>query len=96
MNGLNESFGRVVVEANIAGIPVLARESGALPELIENGINGWLYRNMEEFEARIADIDKIDDTYYSSLSKETRYHAIKNYNKKLIIQQVVEIFRKLI
>ncbi|MAM17804.1 MAG: glycosyltransferase [Christiangramia sp.] len=96
VNGLNESFGRVVVEANIAGIPVLARESGALPELIENGINGWLYRNMEEFEARIADIDKIDDTYYSSLSKETRYHAIKNYNKKLIIQQVVEIFRKLI
>jgi len=38
----NEPFGRVIVEAGAAGLPVVSTRSGAKPEIIEDGINGML------------------------------------------------------
>lgn len=40
-----EAFGRVTVEAMFAGMPVLASNAGANPELIENSIDGLLFDN---------------------------------------------------
>lgn len=37
-----EPFGRVVVEAMLAGRPVIATGSGGVPEIVEPGVNGWL------------------------------------------------------
>ncbi len=39
-----ESFGRVVIEAFAAGTPVIASAIGALPELVEHGRTGLLFR----------------------------------------------------
>lgn len=39
----SEAFGRVTVEAMMASNPVIASNSGANPELIEDGINGLLF-----------------------------------------------------
>ncbi|RXK57426.1 glycosyltransferase [Lacibacter luteus] len=46
----SEAFGRVIVEANKAGLRVLVRNSGGAPELI-NETNGLLYTNQEDLEA---------------------------------------------
>lgn len=37
-----ESFGLAVAEAQVAGLPVVAYRVGAVPELIEHGVTGWL------------------------------------------------------
>ena len=37
-----EPFGRVVVEALAARVPVVATATGGIPEIIEDGISGWL------------------------------------------------------
>lgn len=37
-----ESFGRTVAEAMACGVPVVSSRTGALPELIEDGVNGIL------------------------------------------------------
>ena len=39
----NESFGRVIVEAMANGVPVIATESGGIPEILNNGIEGILF-----------------------------------------------------
>lgn len=39
-----ESFGRVAVEAQKCGLPVILSNVGANPERIENGVNGLLYK----------------------------------------------------
>ena len=57
----DEPFGLSVVEAMACGTPVIAYDRGSMPELIEEGGNGLLVRNVEEaVEAvgRIASIDR--------------------------------------
>ena len=38
----HEAAGRVVVEAYAAGLPVVVASAGALPEIVEDGINGFV------------------------------------------------------
>ena len=42
-----EAFGFVAVEAMQCGTPVIASSRGALPEIVQNGVNGYIF-NMDE------------------------------------------------
>jgi glycosyltransferase involved in cell wall biosynthesis len=50
-----EPFGRVLVEGMAAGVPVVASDHGAAPEIIESGTSGWLAQpgNVEALAAAI-------------------------------------------
>jgi glycosyltransferase involved in cell wall biosynthesis len=39
----HEPFGRVAIEAMAWGIPVIASQRGGLPEIVQPGVNGWLF-----------------------------------------------------
>ena len=56
----NEPFGMAVIEALACGTPVIAMKRGAMPEIIEHGVNGFLAKNEEEFAEYMARIDEID------------------------------------
>jgi glycosyltransferase involved in cell wall biosynthesis len=43
-----EPFGRVIIEANSYGVPVLATSRGGIPELVYEGQNGWLYHSCSD------------------------------------------------
>jgi glycosyltransferase involved in cell wall biosynthesis len=43
----HEPFGRVAIEAMAWGIPVIASRRGGLPEIIQDGVNGWLFEPNE-------------------------------------------------
>ncbi|SMO45129.1 glycosyltransferase family 4 protein [Fodinibius sediminis] len=44
----DEPFGLSVIESMACGTPVIAYHRGSMPELIENGTNGFLAENIEE------------------------------------------------
>lgn len=55
-----EPFGMAVIEALACGTPVIAMNRGAMPEIIEHGITGFLADTEEEFFAYMQRIDEID------------------------------------
>lgn len=56
----DEPFGLSVIEAMASGTPVIAKRRGAMPELIDHGVNGFLVDNVEEAIAALDKIDEID------------------------------------
>lgn len=56
----NEPFGMVVIEAMACGTPVIAMNKGAMAEIIEHGVNGFLVKNEHELSDAIDHIGEID------------------------------------
>ncbi|KKS93955.1 MAG: hypothetical protein A3H59_02535 [Candidatus Jacksonbacteria bacterium RIFCSPLOWO2_02_FULL_43_9] len=59
----HEIFGMSALEAMALGKPIIASHRGALPELVENGKNGWLIdpENKDEFRMALKECMSRDD-----------------------------------
>jgi glycosyltransferase involved in cell wall biosynthesis len=55
-----EPFGLVFVEALASGTPVLARPQGAVPEIVEDGVHGFLRQTDDELAEACTRLDEID------------------------------------
>ena len=53
-----ETMGRVLCEANAAGLPAIAARSGGIPSIIEDGVNGLLFEEdaLDQLTARITQL----------------------------------------
>jgi glycosyltransferase involved in cell wall biosynthesis len=61
LNTIPERFGLVLVEANAAGVPVIAMDLGSCREVIKHGQTGFLVNNVAEavrVAGRISEIDR--------------------------------------
>jgi glycosyltransferase involved in cell wall biosynthesis len=56
----NEPFGIVFVEALACGTPVITCPRGATPEIIENGVHGFLVKDVEQGLAAVKRLSTID------------------------------------
>lgn len=76
-----EPFGMVVIEALACGTPVVAMNRGAMPEIIEHGVNGFLANNEQEFSEymdRVGEIDPADcrksvEKHFSAIVMAQKY-----------------------
>jgi glycosyltransferase involved in cell wall biosynthesis len=56
----DEPFGMAPIEALACGTPVIAMNRGALPEIIDHGVNGFLANDFDEFKEYMKRIDEIN------------------------------------
>jgi glycosyltransferase involved in cell wall biosynthesis len=56
----DEPFGMVMIEAMAVGTPVVALSKGAVPELIRDGLTGWVRGRPEDLPDALHRIDEID------------------------------------
>jgi glycosyltransferase involved in cell wall biosynthesis len=55
-----EPFGLVMIEALACGTPVIARPCGSVPEVLVNGRTGFIADTLEDMEAAVHRLDRID------------------------------------
>jgi len=55
-----EPFGLVMIEAMACGTPVLAWRGGSVPEIIDDGVTGFIVDDMEQAEAALGDLVTLD------------------------------------
>ncbi len=57
-----EPFGLVMIEAMACGTPVIAYRSGSVPEVIEDGVTGFIVENEEEAVLAVNRLGELDRT----------------------------------
>ena len=60
LNTIPERFGLVLVEANAAGVPVIAMNLGSCREVIEDGRTGFLVNNVDQAVRALEHLSEID------------------------------------
>jgi glycosyltransferase involved in cell wall biosynthesis len=65
-----EPFGLAMVECMVAGTPVLALRSGSTPELIEEGVTGFLGEDADGLVAAANRLDEIDRVRCAEVARE--------------------------
>jgi glycosyltransferase involved in cell wall biosynthesis len=80
----SEPFGLVMAEANACGTPVLAFPQGAAPEVIDDGVTGFLSNDVDQMCAAVARLDEIDpaacrarvEEYFSAEAMTAGYEEV--------------------
>lgn len=71
----DEGFGRTIIEAMSAGIPVVARNAGGPSEIIHHDVDGYLFHTSNESARLILSLMNNPDKYHS-----LREHALQKAN----------------
>lgn len=92
-----ETFGRVVIEAFAKGTPVIASDRGALPELVEHGRTGLLFRagDPEDLAAKV-DWFLSHPAEAARMRKEARAEYLAKYTAEKNYQALMEIYESVL
>ena len=85
-----EPFGLVMIEAMACGTPVIAYRSGSVPEVVEDGVTGFIVEN------EIAAADAIANKLWRLSRTEIRKHFECRFTARRMAGDYLEIYRDLL
>lgn len=82
--GWDEPFGLVMIEAMACGTPVLAFPAGSVPEVVEDGVSGYVCASVDDMVGRLHEVQKLDPSkirdyvgqYFSVHTMARKYAAL--------------------
>jgi glycosyltransferase involved in cell wall biosynthesis len=83
-----EPFGLVMIEALVCGTPVLATRRGAVPELVQNGVNGFFTDDWQSLADRFPETLKLDR---SRIRKE----AMARFDNRRMVDEYETVYQRL-
>jgi glycosyltransferase involved in cell wall biosynthesis len=83
-----EPFGLVMIESMACGTPVIAFDSGSVPEILEDGLTGFVVRDVEE--AALA-VRRLDHLFRPSI----RSRFEERFSAAAMAREYVRIYKKL-
>ena len=82
----NEPFGLVMVEAMACGTPVLALRGGSVPEIVRDGISGYICRSVREMAKRVKNIE--------ISPRALRQYVEENFSLERMVAQYASLYEE--
>lgn len=92
----DEPFGRVIIEANANGVPVLSTRKGGLSEIINEGDNGFFFNHLVD-----GDLKRSIENFISNaeLIKKMRPKCVNfssNFNRTKITKEYIQVYKAIL
>lgn len=93
----SEGFGRIVAEAMLSGIPVIGSNTGAIPELVIDNKNGYLFNQgnyidlAEKMELLIKDTKKV-----KKMGNFAREYAKERFLSQRCADEIYELYKSVL
>ena len=84
----NEPFGLVMIEAMACGTPVIAYPLGSVPEIVRDGVTGFIVPDLENAVRAVKRIKEID-------RGECRQHFERHFGAERMARDYLDIYRRL-
>jgi glycosyltransferase involved in cell wall biosynthesis len=84
-----EPFGLVMIEAMACGTPVIAYPRGSVPEVLEDGVTGWIVESIEEAVQAVARVPALSRARCRQVFEE-RFSAFR------MTQDYLRLYKKLL
>lgn len=89
-----EALGRSTVEAMFYGCPVVGFNSGGTTELIQDGINGYLYNNIAEAGYKLNRIIN-DPTATEKIINAAQHTAMERFSEEIYGERIIRLYQSL-
>jgi glycosyltransferase involved in cell wall biosynthesis len=83
-----EPFGLVMIESMLVGTPVIAFRRGSVPEIVEEGITGFVVDDAAEMSARLRSLERFD-------RERCRARAVERWNSTRMARDYVRIYEEI-
>ena len=83
-----EPFGLVMIESMACGTPVIAFNCGSVPEVMDDGISGFIVNNEDEAVAAIGRLDQLDRT-------RVRAQFDRRFTSRRMAQDYLDLYAEL-
>jgi glycosyltransferase involved in cell wall biosynthesis len=81
----DEPFGLVMIEAMACGTPVIALPGGSVPEIVKDGISGWVCRSVDEIAERARHASDFDPV-------QVRAYAENTFSLDRMVSQYADLY----
>lgn len=90
-----EAFGRVIMEAQASGVPVVSTKVGGVVDIIEDGKTGLLCmsQNPKDMAEKVMRLYK-DKTLWTSLAEEGRRYVESNLNLEKMTEKTIGLYKE--
>ncbi len=85
----DEPFGLVMIEAMGSGTPVVALRRGSVPELVVDGVTGFVRDEPDELADALREIDRLDPA-------DCRRHVVENFSPERMVEGYERAFVDLV
>ena len=86
----DEPFGLVMLEAMACGTPVIALPGGAVEEVVQDGVSGFICQNADEMVNRVRDIES------AVAPIAVRQYAKDNFSLDRMVAQYLRLYNRII
>lgn len=84
-----EPFGLVLIESMAVGTPVIAFKRGSVPEILKDGVSGYIVNTLEEAISACHNLNRLD-------RKKVRQEFENKFSSRIMAERYISIYQELV